>query len=85
MGGRASECATPSQNPPVHNDGSNYVLCDGHAKFLRGAQVSSGGVATAADCNQDGTPALPDCGPNTNQQMAAGTQNSQFAATFSSL
>ncbi len=35
-----------------HSDGANYLLCDGHAKWLRGAAVSSGRIANASDCNQ---------------------------------
>jgi prepilin-type processing-associated H-X9-DG protein len=26
----------------IHNGGSNFLMCDGHAKWLPGAQVSSG-------------------------------------------
>jgi len=84
LGGRTGECSNPSANVAVHTNGSNFLLCDGHTKFLRGSQVSSGGVATASDCNQDGNPPLADCPTNTNQEMAAGTDNGQFAATFSS-
>jgi len=34
-----------------HSDGANYLLADGHAKWLRGASVSSGG----SDASGDGT------------------------------
>lgn len=87
MGGQQPECAPANvmQNIARHQAGSNYVMADGHAKFLLGAQVSSGGVAFAPDCNQNGVPPLADCPANTNQQMAAGTDNSQFAATFSTM
>jgi prepilin-type processing-associated H-X9-DG protein len=87
LGGQQPECASAnaSQNVARHQNGSNYVMTDGHANFLRGSQVSSGGVAFASDCNQNGVPALADCPANTNQQMAAGTENGQFAATFSTL
>jgi len=45
----------------VHTDGSNFLLADGHAKWLRGSSVSSGGVpwarttpgaTPAANCQQ---------------------------------
>ena len=70
-----------SNNVARHTEGSNYLLADCHAKWLRGAAVSPGSVAFAEDCNQQGNPALPDCGNNSG--MAAGTANSQFAVTFS--
>jgi prepilin-type processing-associated H-X9-DG protein len=68
-------------NDPEHGTGSNFLMCDGHVKWLNGSQVSGGSVAFASDCNEQGNPALPDCGSNTG--MAAGTGNSQFAVTYS--
>ncbi|BDI31003.1 hypothetical protein CCAX7_30540 [Capsulimonas corticalis] len=65
----------------LHMDGSNYLMTDCHAKWYRGTSVSGGYVAAAEDCNEDGSPALPDCAANGG--MAAGTGNSQFAVTFS--
>jgi prepilin-type N-terminal cleavage/methylation domain-containing protein/prepilin-type processing-associated H-X9-DG protein len=64
-----------------HTDGSNYLFCDGHVKWLRGAQVSPGSVALAEDCAQGGG-SPTDCS-TTVGSMAAGTANGQFAATFS--
>jgi prepilin-type N-terminal cleavage/methylation domain-containing protein/prepilin-type processing-associated H-X9-DG protein len=64
-----------------HTDGSIFLLCDGHAKWLRGAAVSGGFNATAQDCNQNGTGTVADCPANSG--MAAGTGNGQFTATFS--
>jgi prepilin-type N-terminal cleavage/methylation domain-containing protein/prepilin-type processing-associated H-X9-DG protein len=56
-----------------HNDGSNYLLGDGHAKWLRGAAVSPGPDALAESNVQDNvTP------------YAAGSGVSGYAATFSS-
>jgi len=33
---------TQSQNPPRHNEGSNFLMADGHAKWLRASMVSNG-------------------------------------------
>jgi prepilin-type N-terminal cleavage/methylation domain-containing protein/prepilin-type processing-associated H-X9-DG protein len=60
-----------------HTGGANYVMADGHAKFLRPTQVSPGHSATAAN------------NPQVNNSTAAGTSGtfadgtSQPAATFS--
>jgi len=87
-----TDCSSRVRFPPygegfdsivgLHTDGSNYLMCDCHAKWYRGARVSSGYVASAEDCNYNGTPALPDC-PSVSDGMAAGTANSKFAVTFS--
>jgi prepilin-type N-terminal cleavage/methylation domain-containing protein/prepilin-type processing-associated H-X9-DG protein len=65
----------------IHTDGSNYMMCDGHVKWLRGSQVSGGSNAIAADCQQGGG-APADC-TTTVQTMAEGTEGSRFAVTFS--
>ena len=72
-------CAKPIGR---HTDGSNWLLADCHAKWIRGAKVSFGGVSSAEDCNQNNSPALPDCTTDPNGS-AAGTGNSQYAATYS--
>jgi prepilin-type N-terminal cleavage/methylation domain-containing protein/prepilin-type processing-associated H-X9-DG protein len=86
LGGEAVSCPTSngvSQNVAEHGTGSNFLMCDGHVKWLNGAAVSPGSVAAASDCNQLGSPTVSDC-VNTNNGMAAGTESSQpFAATFS--
>jgi prepilin-type N-terminal cleavage/methylation domain-containing protein/prepilin-type processing-associated H-X9-DG protein len=84
-------------NPPVdstgaaglHTGGANYLMSDGHAKWLLPSKVSAGPIAPASDCNQevDGAVAQPsDCG-GTNPfgwpTFAAGTANTNYAATFS--
>jgi prepilin-type N-terminal cleavage/methylation domain-containing protein/prepilin-type processing-associated H-X9-DG protein len=63
-----------------HNGGSNFLLADGHVKWLRGARVSSGRNASAVWCGQDGRPAPSGCD---GQFRAAGTGSSDFSATFS--
>ena len=86
LGGDTSTKGNPDgPNTPEHTGGSNFLLCDGHAKWLNGASVSPGSVALAADCNQSDSPHVSDCnGFNSgNGTMAAGTGSSQFAVTFS--
>ena len=36
-----------------HTDGSNYLLADGHAKYLKGAAVSPGVFPKTTTCDQD--------------------------------
>ena len=75
---------TPGASPGRHSDGSNFLLADGHVKWLRPIAVSPGSVALASDCLQSGAGTQPaDCTADPGG-MAAGTNNSQFAATFSS-
>ena len=72
----------------IHTSGSNFLLCDGHVKWLRGSQVSSGLTAYAATDNQGVSSLSGDVMVNA---RAAGTQSSQgasagslpFTATFS--
>jgi len=87
LGGDPSSCPGPTApswvhyNTARHTDGSNFLMCDGHAKWLRGATVSRGDVASAANCNQDNSPAVTGCASG---EQAAGTQSSSaYAATFS--
>jgi prepilin-type N-terminal cleavage/methylation domain-containing protein/prepilin-type processing-associated H-X9-DG protein len=63
-----------------HSDGANYLLCDGHARWLIGARVSSGLNASTPACFQDNQPALPGCD---SPFYAAGTEASDPAITFS--
>ena len=56
-----------------HTAGADYLLCDGHVKYLKGAQVSPGAIAQNSTNGQD----VPSTG------YAAGTGASGFAATFS--
>lgn len=79
----------------LHTDGANYVMGDGHAKWLRPSAVSGGGVPwanttagtpDAANCQQDACKWSWGGGTAGN---AAGTQalgnGNSFAATFSPL
>lgn len=65
-----------------HSDGAVFGMADGHVKWLRGIQVSTGYGNDNPNCDQ-GTwhdPCVPRAGaPN----QAAGTAVSKFAATFS--
>lgn len=63
-----------------HNDGSNFLLADGHVHWLKGSGVSSGLNASASDCGQDNLPARPGCA---GAFRAAGTGSNQRSATFS--
>ncbi len=58
---------------PRHGGGSNFLLADGHVKWLKPEQVSSGSNAVKAGDDQTGTV----------QGTAAGTGDAAHAATFS--
>jgi prepilin-type N-terminal cleavage/methylation domain-containing protein/prepilin-type processing-associated H-X9-DG protein len=65
-----------------HSDGAVYAMADGHAKWLKGIQVSPGAPNDSATCGQGqtlngGTSCVGNPG------RAAGTGVSTFAATFS--
>ncbi|BDI30854.1 hypothetical protein CCAX7_29050 [Capsulimonas corticalis] len=57
-----------------HTDGSNFLLSDGHVKWLRPANVSAGSTQDTADLDQ---------GAGSTTHNAAGTNITKFAATFS--
>ena len=73
-----------------HSDGSNFLLCDGHVKWLRGSQVSTGLVVVAPSATS-GPVEQPTDGQDSNTApavvhygTAAGTESTQpWAATFS--
>ena len=74
---------TPNAKPGRHSEGSNYLLLDGHVKWYRPISVSPGSVALASDCLQSGAGSQPaDCSADPGG-MSAGTDNSQFAITYS--
>jgi prepilin-type N-terminal cleavage/methylation domain-containing protein/prepilin-type processing-associated H-X9-DG protein len=73
MGGRT--VSDGSKNPTGrHTDGSNFLLTDGHAKWLRGSAVSDGDSPTDPNSAQ---------GAFDGGNGAAGTNVSTFVATFS--
>jgi prepilin-type N-terminal cleavage/methylation domain-containing protein/prepilin-type processing-associated H-X9-DG protein len=59
-------------NSGRHTDAANFLLADGHVKYLRGTSVSSGPNANTSTDAQNGS-------------RAAGTAVSGFAATFSAI
>ena len=64
-----------------HTDGSNFLMADGHVKWLRGTAVSSGGNASAPSCGQNGI----GTGCTAGTGIAAGTSSAGYAATFSAI
>ena len=68
-----------------HTDGSNFLACDGHVKWLRGSAVSPGIQANAATDAQASDPARTTGSfPAPAGSNAAGTGNlGNFALTFS--
>ncbi len=67
---------TNQDNKGRHFDGSNYLLADGHVKWYRGSAVSSGFQAFNPTDAQE-------AGSDDGATKAAGTENSQYAITFS--
>lgn len=45
-----------SQGGGPHFEGSNFLLADGHVKWLKGTQVSGGDTAVSSTSNQTGAP-----------------------------
>jgi len=74
LGSRGAYKGGFAQPTGQHSDGANYLLCDGHVKWLRGSQVSSGGN-NADDPNNDQAVG----GVN----KAAGTNFANYAVTMS--
>jgi prepilin-type N-terminal cleavage/methylation domain-containing protein/prepilin-type processing-associated H-X9-DG protein len=63
-----------------HSEGSNFLLCDGHAKWSLGAKISSGLNASHPACSQDNLPPVAHCA---DRFRAAGTESAGMDATFS--
>ena len=87
LGGRAFNSGYQLAPTGRHTDGSNFLLLDGHVKWLRGIQVSSGFENTQANCNQDDTPHVTGCNGGGYAAGTAGTYNGGAtpAATISPL
>lgn len=65
-----------------HTQASNFLFCDGHVKWLRGTQVSTGPIQRADQTPTDGQDAHLAVQPG--RGSAAGTEsNEAWAATFS--
>ena len=69
-----------------HTDGSNFLLADGHVKWLRASAVSAG--QTNPTVGDQGTSGAAACGYHNggnfnSATLAANTGNANFAATFS--
>ena len=82
MGGNGGRVCGPQFQASAgrHSDGSNFLLGDGHVKWLRGATVSNGhNAAQETDDQMGGT----DCTSTVAVDTAAGTANAKFTATFS--
>jgi prepilin-type N-terminal cleavage/methylation domain-containing protein/prepilin-type processing-associated H-X9-DG protein len=89
LGGRVPVDATITQFERAqgrHSTGSNFVLADGHSRWLPGSSVSSGIDASGSACNQDDIPATTGCQIPAGELTAAGTATTgvgPFTATFS--
>ena len=68
----------------LHTDGSNFILCDGHAKWLRGSAVSPGAspAVSPTDAPSSETTTCPDSAAGTEFSGDSHYSNG-FAATFS--
>ncbi len=66
---------TPARPIGRHTDAANYLMADGHVKWLRGSQVSSGGQNAAKSTNVQGA--------TNSGNSAAGTDDPTYVATMS--
>jgi len=74
----------PANPQGRHTQGSNFIMADGHAKWLKPAAVSPGNVPNTSNCAQNGS----GCGSKSPANNAASTDvlgQYGFAATFSPL
>lgn len=78
LGGRARNAGSyiAPEADARHLEGSNFLLADGHVKWYKGSSVSSGFNAPTAQSNQGG-------GDDRAPALAAGTENTRFAVTYS--
>jgi len=82
MGGRSGLGVSQTTNPGIHTNGSNFLFCDGHVKWLMGSAVSTGDTPNSIGCPQDSVSA-PACEPNHpyNQWWGGGNVNNNAAST----
>lgn len=80
IGGRTFDAAVTVVNTR-HSGGANYLFGDGHAKWLRGAAISSGATPLGIGCTQDAGTATCGTAPTAASIDQLTTQN--FQATFS--
>jgi len=73
LGGRAFDSNWHQDKVGRHTEGSNFLLLDGHAKWLRGSSVSTGFVNTSPNCNQDNVPAVAGCNGSPSAAGTSGT------------
>ena len=74
--------SNPSQYPiktGLHTDGSNFLFCDGHVKWLRGSAVSFGTTPQSATDLQDENNGYNSDG---SQYCAAGTSTTNFTGAY---
>jgi len=86
LGGRtvSAQSYIDHGNKGRHNDGSNFLLCDGHAKWFTGSAVSSGFTALDPAAQQtNGNNPLPSGGDDSQYPFAEGTSGTAYAITFS--
>ena len=88
--GNFGACTTQGRQDHVtglHTDASNFVMTDGHVKFLRATAVSAGGNSAANATDQpSGGPDSANCYYNAaGSQFGGNTQFSAYAATFSTI
>jgi prepilin-type processing-associated H-X9-DG protein len=56
-----------------HTDGAMWAMADGHVKWLKPDQVSTGRGQPSNNCNQDNSPSVTGCNAATNKPWASGT------------
>ena len=86
LGARTPPDPAQTQFAPAtgrHGGGSNFLLADGHVRWLRGDRVSSGLNASGEGCHQGNQPFLPGCDNGVGAYTATGTGTGDFDATFS--
>jgi len=82
-GNMAVPFADPSYTAtPYHTEGSNWLACDGHVKWLRGAQISNGVNAFNSSENEPGHPGWGSH-PAAGSSNMTGDNGSKYSMTFS--